>query len=384
MAESVTKVQSMVVFGDSLSDIGTEKSTKTGKFAKLIGKLHTNKINRFTDGRNWTDFLTEWAGESGNRAIVYMSTDQTISASDSHRRVLATSNLHFAHDDTMLYVNYAQGGAVAAHDYGSFSKEDMLGHLDGQVERYISDRKELVRTHTDKQYFQNGYTLHVIWIGLNDIITVTRQPTPTDRDPQAGEGVRALVSAIAQQVNLLEQAFPSDLNRYVIMNLPGPQITVRWGKAADDKVSADLYKEQAVRFNSYLKDLTDGKEVPGVEAFKSPNKVSMIDMYSYMAGLFEQVNDGKIDFANKSQTIPVEDMPVRFDLDATEDDTYASQRKCFVVNDGLHPTEEVHRFIALNAMYQLVSQGFFLGNWRRDYLPPQLEEYKEILAQLIK
>lgn len=53
------KIDRLVVFGDSMSDIGNKRVTGTGKFARMLGMMRTNEVGRFSDNRNWTDFLWE-------------------------------------------------------------------------------------------------------------------------------------------------------------------------------------------------------------------------------------------------------------------------------------------------------------------------------------
>ncbi|WP_280395831.1 hypothetical protein, partial [Nocardia brasiliensis] len=57
-----TAVQNLIVLGDSLSDVGNKREAPTGLFARALKAMRTNEIGRFSDGKNWTDFLVEWTG----------------------------------------------------------------------------------------------------------------------------------------------------------------------------------------------------------------------------------------------------------------------------------------------------------------------------------
>ncbi|GAB2507570.1 hypothetical protein [Nocardia heshunensis] len=55
-------IQNLVVLGDSLSDIGIKRESPAGMFARALGKMRTNEVGRYSDGKNWTDFVVEWIG----------------------------------------------------------------------------------------------------------------------------------------------------------------------------------------------------------------------------------------------------------------------------------------------------------------------------------
>ena len=52
------QVRNVIVFGDSLFDIGVKWTTGMGRFARKIGKMTVNPSGRFSDCRNWTDYST--------------------------------------------------------------------------------------------------------------------------------------------------------------------------------------------------------------------------------------------------------------------------------------------------------------------------------------
>ncbi|WP_280456366.1 hypothetical protein, partial [Nocardia brasiliensis] len=70
------------MLGDSLSDVGNKREAPTGLFARALKAMRTNEIGRFSDGKNWTDFLVEWTGADPQ---VRGAKDATERATQPHR-----------------------------------------------------------------------------------------------------------------------------------------------------------------------------------------------------------------------------------------------------------------------------------------------------------
>ncbi|MGY4966751.1 SGNH/GDSL hydrolase family protein [Streptomyces sp. 900105245] len=372
-------VKNLFIFGDSLSDIGNVTHTVGGKLGKALGQLHVNEINRFSDGRNWTDFLTEWTGASGGDAIVYGDADTTIKKSFLYRQATDTYN-HLA-GAGIRYINYAQGGSALGDDYSAKNvKDEVLGHLKGQVLRYLGDRRDALNKDKDDQ-FNQGISLHIIWIGLNDIVTLSRSPSPTPGgEPVKGAGMRPLVNVIGQCINeicISEYSKGADC-RFMLINLPLPSTTVRWHKELDASLTQkerteqeDLRKqaeEEAVRFNKLLEQLVagDASELGEDGRIKYLDRVTLVNMSNYMAILL--ANATEFGFENAAQT---EKLPVLYNR--TSDDI-TGERRCFCVPDELHPTEAVYEYIAAKVVYELERNHFKLGNYNN--------ELRSIMARL--
>ena len=77
-------INHVIIFGDSLSDIGRKAKTIMGKAALAMGQMTINITNRFSDCRNWTDFMFEDA--SGSSLITENHSD-TIKASAAYHRL---------------------------------------------------------------------------------------------------------------------------------------------------------------------------------------------------------------------------------------------------------------------------------------------------------
>ncbi|WP_432020670.1 hypothetical protein [Streptomyces sp. 1222.5] len=54
-------ISNVVIFGDSMSDIGRKWNTPWGKIGIWSRQMLVNETGRFSDGKNWADFLIQWA-----------------------------------------------------------------------------------------------------------------------------------------------------------------------------------------------------------------------------------------------------------------------------------------------------------------------------------
>ncbi len=53
----MTKVRNLIIFGDSMTDIGIKKGSVYGVLGRALREMRVNEIGRFSDRKNWTDFL---------------------------------------------------------------------------------------------------------------------------------------------------------------------------------------------------------------------------------------------------------------------------------------------------------------------------------------
>src|SRR5215467_9888379 len=97
----------LIIFGDSLSDIGVKRNTGMGAFAALFGLMRTNQVNRYSDNRNWTDFIWEWAG---GQPLIIKDKATSIAAAANHLKWSKDAAVGSPKDAPLHYVNYAEGG----------------------------------------------------------------------------------------------------------------------------------------------------------------------------------------------------------------------------------------------------------------------------------
>lgn len=381
-----TQIRNLIVLGDSLSDIGIKREAPTGIFARATGRMRTNEVGRFSDGANWTDFLVEWAGSD---SLIRDNQRNTESATAPHRS-LNRDSLLIGTDTATLgplrYANYAEGGAIAASDWKPMA--GALGYIKDQVTEYIAARKALQHA---GQY--DGPTLHIIWIGLNDIVTAGRPDTPdlnpvsrtggaakqprTDvfRQPVSsdGTGITPLVQEIREQVNRIANEFATsrDDEHFLLIDLPDPSVSVRYqDKIADkgDQAVADLSRRIA-RFNELMGILTahwPGQEYtkpgdpPPAELGAVGANITLVRMSEWMA--YVSAHPDVFELTPLAQ----QQGPVRY-LGAP-DTLPPKLRRAVTTSDLAHPTAAVYELIARKIADTLLT-GYTLGKLNQQRWP---------------
>jgi phospholipase/lecithinase/hemolysin len=322
---TTTKIHNLIVFGDSMSDIGNKRGEMSGLVARVLGLMRTNDVGRFSDSKNWTDFLWEWAGGS---PLVHKSQDQSNRDSASHRSLSLDAASPF------YYVNYAAGGAMGASDRPATG----LGTFKEQVALYRAERK--------KHGLHDGATLHILWFGLNDLVTNRRPPTEMD----------AVVDEMGARMGDITGDFGAREEHFLVIELPTPAGSIRFMKENDVKVAAEADKG-AQLFNKSLRKLCNGTY------FRDSDQVTIVAMYEWLAGINDEVaKTRKSNVANKYGLVgnaQPKGAPVNY---GTAEDTYL-YRNCVATSDDAHPTEAVYKLIAKEVARTLL-QKYDLGTLR--------------------
>jgi len=296
-----TNVKRLIIFGDSLSDIGVKRKTVAGQFASLFGLMRTNQVNRYSDNRNWTDFIWEWAG-----GLPLITVDKATSeaAATPHLTWSRNSNQGSSIGGPLYYANYAEGGAMGGADRWGAG----LGTFREQFTRYKNDLKGYGP--------EPGVGLYLIWFGLNDLVTNGREPTDM-------KAVALQMSQICQEIIALDPNAS-----FLFGNLPNPQDAVRYmGQEATDKVLG--FSQGSFEFGHEL-----AKEIT---AHFPRNPAAVVDIYTPMDHVGRNLNS--YGFTKGKQPTGVE---VRYG--ATPRDQLAAFYT--TTSDAAHPTEEVYRVIA--------------------------------------
>lgn len=355
-------LQNLIVLGDSLSDIGNKREAPTGLFARAIKAMRTNEIGRYSDGKNWTDFLIEWAGAD---PLVQSTKELTEQASEYHRSLTKHSLLLKTDVDSnppVRYANYAEGGAIAGSDWSP--KAGALGYLKTQVAQYIKARRALGDQYT-------GDTMHIIWIGLNDIVTAERSEgnvmtsadgvfeVPRGMKDKAGTGITPVVAEIKSLVDSIANAFPGppDRNHFMLLDLPSPTISIRFqDQIADGKrKQVDKFSANTARFNEVLDYLTQHWPMtakdpqPGA----TPNHVKLVRMCDWMTYVADNAKAFDLTGFAQLHGVPV---PYLGEQDTVE----PAIRRCLTTSDLAHPTQAVYELIARKIADDLL-QGYTLG-----------------------
>jgi len=228
------QIRNVVVFGDSLSDIGVKWTTKMGRFARAIGEMTVNPSGRFSDCRNWTDFMYK---EAAGVELVTGNAKDTIASSGIHLNLTKNSkwqNSSIASNKTFLYANYAEGGACGGIP-ASTGMKVALGQFKDQVRKFRSDWATLQPADNAK------LSLFLLWFGANDLYTA-------GCSPGAMGGVAEKVAN--KRRHELSAIVGARNARFIIMNLARPEAAVRYQE--------ELEQRQGTKKDRFMKFLGKG------------------------------------------------------------------------------------------------------------------------------
>lgn len=396
-------IKNIVILGDSMSDIGNKWLTPSGQLGRLAKRMRVNETGRFSDGRNWTDFLVEW---STGVPLMFPNRGVAVANSTLYRTLTGTSVLHVSpwnlpgttvasadYNDPLKYIaawrdaladaetlppiryaNYAEGGCIVTTDWTP--KYGMLTYLRGQVEQYIAQRK----AEGEDEPF--GATMHIIWIGLNDFVTAKRPDytpgtagVPAANDYQAwfawsqanpqhlkgGEGVFPAVAEIKSLIDLIDSNFPADKkdNHFMVIDLPSVYNAIRYieGFAKSDNLQeAQEIQPVLDRYNAMLADLV--QKWPADENAPAEVRVRLVDMSTWMDYISENLDAWEL--SRKPQDPGVQVFYGR-DVRGEQDPVPPEMRNRITTSDMGHPTEAVYRIIARYVVTKLLQNGHTLG-----------------------
>jgi GDSL-like Lipase/Acylhydrolase len=210
------RMHSVIVFGDSLSDIGKKWKTKSGKMARATNQMYVSPTGRFSDCRNWTDFMFEAA--TGMTMIVD-SASSTIAISERHHSFTKQSEVPGA----FQYANYAEGGACGDTPA---TKGPFLGTCKDQVDAFVG--------HCRTSRLPLGNTLFIIWFGANDLYTAKRNATEMSQVAQQIASTQR--KRLAAWVKNWNQALlgADGTCKFIFVDLCRPLTAVRYTKRLSD------------------------------------------------------------------------------------------------------------------------------------------------------
>jgi hypothetical protein len=194
----------VVVFGDSLSDIGTKWKTRVGNFAINQGQMHVSPTGRFSDCRNWADHMVEAAGLP---SLVAQDVQSSIDASKMHHQI-STAPVTVNDGKDFRYANYAAGGACGASHW-SVTAIAGLSTFENQVTQFLKDLQPKA---------DYGKILFFIWFGANDIYTAGA----------SANSMGGVAATMFQQRDKLGTKFPDA--SFVFMDLAYPLSSVRYNQ----------------------------------------------------------------------------------------------------------------------------------------------------------
>jgi len=210
-----------------------------------------------------------------------------------------------------------------------------LGTFKEQVIRYMAEREKCPL---------EGPTLHILWFGLNDLVTNGRPPNTMD----------AVVDELGTGMRTIDMNFGQKNSHYLILNLPSPAGAVRLLKQNDLRQVAQFDKG-ALFFNQHLEGLK-GKY------YDSANNVTLVDMYSYVDSINNNLEDHGL--VNKAQPQGVK---VDYGMFGEDGDKDNNVRKYVATSDDAHPTEAVYKLMA-QLVAKTVRTNYELGTLGKSLL----------------
>lgn len=347
----------LIVFGDSMSDIGTKWTESVGRAARVFGAMRVNKAGRYSDGKNWSDFLIKW---STGYDIVYVGAKETRARSKRHLSLDPRSQLLTGSHAPFGYVNYATGGAIVDKGWTRASKAIALSPVSAQVETYLAQREA---------FPLRGPTLHIIWIGLNDFVTLKRpdydpkviQPKGYDFEAWKGwtipENLRAeigvwpLVLELRRVIDNLifglgKRGIKDD--RIMLVDLPSVYNSIRYAKGlmnSEKESEAEGIDPAITRYNGLLASLvSDLKAKPPESAL---SEVMLVELSNFMGQVGAHLDAWGLSQKAQDTGVPVNYPPA---LDPVGE----AVRRCITTSDRGHPTEAVYNLIAAHIALRLV------------------------------
>lgn len=224
-------IDRIAIFGDSMSDLGRKKDTGSGILARFLHLMRVNEVGRYSDSKNWADYLWEWSG--GTSFIDNQDKKTTDILTKNHFSL--DNSTHGSVDGKFSFVNYAVGGAIIGESE-KISGKMGLTLLDKQKKEYLKQfAKEDV--HPER-------TLHIIWAGLNDTVTDEKKP----------EQMEQLAAKIREFTDDTRKVVEKDGRQayFMIVNNPDPKEAVRYVNQQDRPLLLEAQKAND-ELNEYLR-----------------------------------------------------------------------------------------------------------------------------------
>ena len=211
-------VDHVVVFGDSLSDIGRKWSQPMGMVAGLLPEslpgeslllpsmrmLAVSATGRFSDSKNWTDYMFE---DTAGQSLISPTREATIAASGEYHR-LSSRWINPAGGSRFRYANYAVGGAVG-WKASAIGKKIGLTTFSDQVKEFEEDLRGISMA-------GSGRWLFIVMFGANDIYTDVKK---TNRSKEIATG-------IIEQCEKVSELVGDTIADFVVTGVARPQQSV--------------------------------------------------------------------------------------------------------------------------------------------------------------
>ena len=237
-------VDHVVVFGDSLSDIGRKWSQPMGMVAGLLPEclpgesrlspsmrmLAVSATGRFSDSKNWTDYMFE---DTAGQSLISPTREATIAASGEYHR-LSSRWINPAGGSRFRYANYAVGGAVGWKAVNVDKKAGLTTFSD-QVKEFERDLRGISMA-------GGGRWLFIVMFGANDIYTDVKT---TNRSKEIANG-------IIKQCEKVSELVGETIADFVVTGVARPQQSVFYSAQLAGKSMAVQQAEGQVKASKFL------------------------------------------------------------------------------------------------------------------------------------
>lgn len=348
--------RNVVVFGDGLSDIGTKWTSASGVFARATGLMTVSPSGRFSDCRNWTDFMYE---EATGATLVMGGAAATVSASRMHLRFRSASDVSKG-AAKFRYANYAEGGACGGIPAWSTAKL-AVRTMKEQVRQFRGDWRTL--------YGGPGPadepTLCFVWFGANDLYTAGCKP----------EAMAGVAEKIASKRRHEVAAVVGAKNvRFVFMNLARPEASVRYQLAL--RAKKDTRADRVMKFlgggvEKEIRELQRGVDLfnRALRTHTSRNGDVYVDTASAVAPQVVTTLVARLGLLDGPQAKGTSKTFVGADaMDARERENQ-SRLTHVATSDEAHPTDKVYQYIWATIRAKLTEEGYGFGRLNASAVP---------------
>ena len=298
-----TSFNTVVVFGDSLSDTGNIAHLTQAASGGLIRYPADNKAlgldytdGRFTDGKDTQPAASAYLG-------VWI---EQLAASFAAKPAVT--------DSLDGGTNYAYGDATTANSTTTVTEGPLsitLHNMGQQVNDYLGQSPAPV---------PNAKTLYVFWGGANDIYQAVSAAVTAGTDPTAA-ATAAATTAVSNESNYIQELIGRGATSFLVLNEP-------------PLGAAPMYTVNSTALNTGAAVLAQALP-PALAAIRSASGAKGVTVNFYAPDVFSQF-----------QTLPANAMSLGLsDVFASADKVPVSP-DTFLLWDGLHPTTTGHHLVA--------------------------------------
>lgn len=338
--------------GDSLSDRGTANKRLLFGFIPMryLSGLHNySPSGRFTNGLVWSDHLAasianDFTIKRLEKKLHLDNTDIADAVISKDRRILSTmNNTYFLDNDRFIQYrgklwvrSYCEGG-LTAHDYSWMPSTSISRFFTRIIVATLQDKLKL-NLNYDKThivpYKDKAETLAIEWSGANDLVTVNAKPSKKAAD-----------KAIAARVRNVKKMIASGYRHFILLNLPNLALTPRFQKGSESerKIAHDC----TIYFNEQL-----NKAVANLTLDYPHCSIASYDINAEFETIY--ANADKYYFDKKKRNKAYKDSK---DFNSPSDGKSAATG--YIFYDDLHPTADMHAFLA-SRFYNQVSKNYQL------------------------